>query len=859
MRLLLVLLSCLLITSYLHAQELRGRVFDATTRQPLAGVQIQLTPSPYGTLTDSLGYFVLRNLPPERYTLVARYVGYRTFQQAVSLSRTSSIELQIQLEPQIIELQAVTVSASREEETHLRPSLIALTPRETRTLAGGVEDVLRSLQALPGVLAPSDFSAQLIVRGGGPDENLILIDGLEVFNPYRLYGVVSMFNPATVQNIRLFTGGFPARYGDRLSSVVDVRLRQGNHERILLGSINTSIVSAGATVEGKTGLLDGSYWIAGRRTYYDLILGLLARRLNALSEEVRFPNFTDIQGKITLRPASRHQVELLGIWSKDALDIAFEGDISKRASPADRFRAQDLTYNRAVGIQWRWSPYKNLTLVSRINRYLNNGTFGSDGRLVPRDRLQGNQIVASTDTSQVFEFSYTQSFSFAKSSLAQEVHWKYANHLLEAGIGIDWLRNTIRYQLELNDVGRAYVEAMQQNPQGHGAFPYKLQTSESYYRYALFVQDEITLLNQRLRLQPGIRYQHYRLLEKGYLAPRFQLMYNLNPITSLRLAWGLYYQSPGYEKLIDSDQIFDLSEGIDARRLEAEQATHYIAGISRWLSEKYRLSVEAYLKTFDNLLVQQRGPVSRYEAVYIGGPRSDPHSYRLERVTTTGLLPVPVNEARGKAYGVEILLEKKYHQKDDRLTGWIAYAYSRAYRIRPSIEHPGEVLKTPFDYDRPHVLNVVLNYRLGKKWKIGLTWRYGTGFPYTPGLRPEPLVVLRVDPTDPLAPPQPEILTNEQTGFVRFTVDYGDERNINSARLPDYHRLDVRLTRKTRWFGLDGEAYLDIINVYNRKNILAYRFRAIVNEQDPGHAPLLVAERVRMFPLLPTLGFSLTF
>ncbi len=859
MRIFLLMFSLLLMATRLQAQEIHGYVLDAQNHQPLPGAQVQLVPSSIGTVTDSLGQFLLQQIPPGQYTLIVRYVGYRPFQQVLRLAPTSRKELTIWLEPAVIQLQPVTVSASREEETHLRPSLVALTPREARVLAGGVEDVLRSLQALPGVLAPSDFSAQLIVRGGGPDENLILIDGLEVFNPYRLYGVVSMFNPATVQNIFLFTGGFPARYGDRLSSVVDVHLRNGEAERLLTGSINTSIVSAGALLEGGTHFLNGSYWLAARRTYYDLILGLLARRLHVLNEETRFPNFTDLQGKLTLHPAPGHQVELLGIWSRDALDIAFEGEVSNRRSPADRFQATDLTYNRAIGLQWRWSPHPRLTLIARINRYLNNGTFGSDGRLVPRDRLEGNQIVASTDTSRVFEFSYSQSFAFGKTSVAQEAHWTYGHHLLEFGVAIDWLSNTLRYQLELNDVGRAYFEAIRENPRGPGAFPDALEATETYYRYAFYLQDEITLLNRRLRLQPGIRYQYYRLLEKAYLAPRFQLSYKLNPITSLRLAWGRYYQSPGYEKLIDRNQIFDLSEGVDTRHLEAEQATHYIVGISRWLSDRYRLSVEAYLKTFDKLIVQQRGLVSRYEAIYMGGPRSDPRSYRLERVTRTGLLPVPVNDAKGKAYGIEVLLEKKFHQEDDRLTGWISYAYSRAYRYRPFAEQPEELLQTPFDYDRPHVINVVLNYRLGKKWKLGVTWRYGSGFPYTPGLRPKPLVVLRVNPTDPLAPPQPEILTNEQTGFVRFTVDYGDERNINSARLPDYHRLDLRLTRQTRWFGLDWEVYLDVINVYNRKNILDYRFRAVVDEKDPGHPPRLVAERVHMFPLLPTFGFSFTF
>ncbi len=155
------------------------------------------------------------------------------------------------------------------------------------------------LQAVPGVLSVNDFSAQLVVRGSGPDQNLIIMDDIEVFNPYRLYGFISMFNPETVSDINLITGGFPARYGDRLSAVLDVTNREGEMHSPLHGSVNASITNANIVLSGGLPFgANGSFIVSARRTYYDLILGPIARRSGLVSGDVAFPNFMDCPGEI---------------------------------------------------------------------------------------------------------------------------------------------------------------------------------------------------------------------------------------------------------------------------------------------------------------------------------------------------------------------------------------------------------------------------------------------------------------------------------------------------------------------------------------------------------------------------------
>ncbi len=853
------MLAALWLAGSAWAQGVEGRVLDAETARPLPGVTVQVEPTNEGTATDREGRYVLR-VAPGRYVLTARAVGFVEQQRRVLVEAGATARLDFRLALEVIELEQIEIVSERmQQQRDPLPSIAALEPEQARRAPGAAEDVLRALQAVPGVNAVSDFTAQFAVRGGGPDENLILLDGVEVFNPYRLYGVVSMFNPVVVSDIKLMTGGFPARYGDRLSSVLDVETRAGTTAARLAGSLNTSVANANAVLEGRTGWLNGSWLVTGRRTYYDLIVGLVARNLDAVEDNVRFPNFADLQGKLVLHPAKGHQVRAGGIASRDALNVAFEGaDEDTRGSEADRLDADDLTRNHLVYTAWHWSPRPDLLSKVTLSWYLNAGGFDGAGQLVPRDVLEEGRLVAADDTLNTFAFSYDQQFRFRKWSLHQQTSWLRSRHFVEAGGGVDLLDTSLRYELTLNDVGRAYFESFQQeNPLSPGAFPTAFDQGKRYYRFHAYAQDRLALFGERFFVQPGLRFDYYRIIDRGYVSPRLSFSFALDPLTTVRGAWGLYRQSPGLEKIIDTWQVYDLSNGAAIERLAAERTTHYVLGLTRWLDDRYQLRLETYFKTFDDLIVQQRGLTTRHATAFTGpGARTDPASYAIRGETVRGLTPIPVNDADGRAYGAEVLLEKKYLEAEDRLNGWIAYAYSHASRTRQNED--GERLRTPFAYDRRHVFDASLSYRLGAKWRLGATFRFGTGFPYTPALGYEPIVVLR-PAEDGAGLPRPEVLTNAATGLARFQPVYGGEANVNSARLPDYHRLDLRLSRTLGFFGLEAEAYLDVINVYNRRNIFAYQDAIVVNPAAPERGPELVREETTMFPILPTLGFRFSF
>ncbi len=860
---LLLLLGALQPTVAQERAELRGTITDAESGETIPGANVGLPATGDGVAADADGRYTLRAEPGATVVQFSA-VGYESAVREVTLTAAQPKTLDIALTPDVVALEQVEVAASRRQPLRdTRPSITAVSPEQVQALPGAAEDVLRSLQTTPGVLAANDFSSQLIVRGGGPDQNLIILDDVEVFNPYRLYGVVSMFNPATVSNLTLYTGGFPARYGDRLSAALDVQSRDGDRDTTLGGSFNASLANANLVMEGKTGVWDGSWLVTGRRTYYDLVIGLLARELDAVGENTRFPNFADLQGRLTLRPADGHRIRIGGITSRDALDVAVEGALDDRGSEADRVAAEDLTRNDMAYATYDWTPNPALNVQLTASTYRNAGDLASAGNIVPRDGFDGSEIVAANDTINAASFAYDQSFLFRKHSLYQRATLEAPRQLIEVGGGVDWLETTLQFDLDLNEVGRALFESFQQDsPFGVGAFPEQFDQGERYYRYHAYAQTRVELLSDRLFVQPGLRYDYYRLIDRSYLSPRLSASLRLTDETTLRAAWGRYVQSPGFEKLLDDPQAFDLSEDVGLQSLAAEASYHYVLGLTRWLNNRYQLRLEGYVKTFDDLIVQDRGVVTRAVARFDdtqGLPRTDPDAYDVRVEDAVGLTTRPVNDADGRAYGLEVSLEKQRAAAGDRFTGWVSYAYAHATRSRTRQEAPGSRITFPFDYDRRHTLNVVVNTRLGSGWTLGTTFRLGTGFPYTPAVGAAPVVVRPLDVDDPEAEAAPTVLTNSETGLVRFEPRYGDADNLNSARLPLYHRLDVRLSRAVNVFGLPGEAYLDVINVYNRANVLAYQYAAITDPDAPEADPRLERQPVTMLPILPTLGFNLRF
>lgn len=812
----------------------QGTVVD-DAGQPLAGSNVTLEGTYMGSVVSDEGRFRISNVPPGAYVVVVSMVGYKTQRfRDVLVSAGEVLELRAVLTETVIELDEVRVTggAPAQAQGDTRTSLHQVEPELSKTLPGFGEDVFRSLQALPGVVAPNDFSAQLVVRGSGPDQNLIVMDDIEIFNPYRLYGLISMFNPETVSDISLVTGAFPARYGDRLSAVLDVSNRDGVQDRPFGGSLNASITNANIVAEGAAPFgVPGSFLFSARRTYYDLIVGPIAQDAGLVGDDVAFPNFSDLQGKIVLGPFDGNTFVVNGMVSRDGVDIVSGAD---RPFP-DSVDAFNETRHRVLGLAWHSFPTDEIASRTVVSFYRNDGVTDVGGAFLDPslDREQFTSGEFDTLSSRLFTVAVESEYEFRKNSFSQEFLYKRRSHLVEAGFGADFITTVLRWDLTLDSTLQAIID------ETGGSLLNELNERAQYNRYHVYIQDRIQL-GKRLYVEPGLRYDYYDMLKSSSVAPRLHASYGPDEITTFRFGLGWYYQSPGYEKLFDQQRrgFVELTDEATAR-LKPERAMHVVAGVDRWVTEGIQLKADAYFKRFDDLIEPRVAAGTRYETALVPGadPR-DPSSWSTPvAVPGDSTTTIPENSSYGSSYGLEILVEKRRTSGSSRLYGWVSYALAWAERVE-------RTRVIPFDFDQRHSFNLVANYQVWDWFDVGVTFRYGSNFPYTPAVGVKPRIVAA---QGGLA----EIQT-DASGSVIFDVDRGEFGNVNTARKPTYHRLDLRFTAWTTLFGLDASFYLDIINVYNRSNVLTYNYY-ITDGVTLGSRP------TTMFPILPTLGMSLRF
>lgn len=822
--------------------NLEGKVTDGSSAIP--SVNIIIDGTGFGTASDFSGNYKIRAIPVGNYNLRVSAVGYETKLVPVEIRANRTLQENITLEEKVIEVDAVEVTGFKlQDQRDTRTSVIDLNPRNAKILPGAGEDVLRTLQSLPGVLAPNDFSSQLVVRGSGPDQNLIVMDDVEVFNPYRLYGVISMFNPDAVDDVNLISGGFPAKYGDRLSAVLDVTNREGNKKRNFTGSLNASIVDANLVLEGKNPFdVSGSWLLSSRRTYYDLIIEPFVKSAGLVDDNTSFPNFYDVQGKIVFGPFSGHKFLINGIYSRDGVNVISGED---RETP-DSVGVFNITRNDLASFAWHYAPTQKLFNKFVVSWYKNFGTTDFDSQILDPslNRNEFENTIPDTLQPYLLGFNFDGDFSYTKYSIDNKFTYIWQDNVFEAGAGVDFMSTVINFNFDLDEELTAIFAA---NPQFRAVLS-DLKDVQEYNRYRMYAQNNFRL-SERLFVNPSLRLDYYDLLDKVYLAPRISLSYGIDEITTVRAVWGTYYQSPGYEKLRDQNVLYDLDDRF-TKSLNAERAYHYVLGIERWITNEWSLRVEGYYKDFDDLLIQKEVPGSRFFTESIPGRDQSISSGWTNPViiSSDSVTQIPVNKSFGEAYGFEFFLSKRNMMNNSKLSGWISYALAYAKRFENGIEYP-------FRFDQRHTVNIVLNYDLNSWFSFGVRWQYGSGFPISEPQGIKPRILLADQNLDGI-PETPVIATrsrnegSSEDNPVIYDVDFGT-RKLNS-RKPEYHRLDIRLNAKADYWDLDWNFYLDVINVYNRSNVIGYDYFVTQDLQ-------LGRETTNMFPILPTLGFSVRF
>ena len=324
--------------------QVYGFITDSTSGEALIGANVFIRETGQGMATDNNGYYVLSEIELSEATLIVSYIGYEQYQKKINFLNNSSKNILIALKPDVVELLQVDVSAEEIDRLNkIEPSRITLSPRVLKAQPSLAEpDIFRTIQSLPGVLTTSEFSTGLVIRGGNTDQNLILLDGITVYNPSHLGGLFSNFIVDAVKEAELIKGGYNAEYGGRLSAVLDIRSREGNRNKFE-GSSSISVLSAQTTLEGP--FLNGAWLLAGRRTYFDKVLPLVS--------DFNLPYyFYDLQGHV-----------FTDLNEKDRLSLSFYRGV-------DDLKYTDLDLNSDWGNETMSLAYRHVFSEKMIGNFL---------------------------------------------------------------------------------------------------------------------------------------------------------------------------------------------------------------------------------------------------------------------------------------------------------------------------------------------------------------------------------------------------------------------------------------------------------------------------------------------------------
>lgn len=730
-----------------------------------------------------------------------------------------------------------TVDVAGVEPENIGRKPIDIPGTQVTAMAGGLENIFHTLQLLPGVTATSDFGSRQSVRGGGPDENLIVMDHIELHNPYRLFGFVSGVNPDTVQNFELHAGAFSAQYGDRLSSLLVIDTRDGSAKTAVQGLVSASITDANVVVEGR--LPDsqhGSWLVTARRTYYDVIAGRLS------TDVKKFPGFTDGQFKAVWNPAERWRFTFHGLASGESMDLS---DTSNHASFKDQATARTTTTLFGVTAETNISAHAFLRSTVSTSALKDRFSFtvdGCDPILRTNTPDNGGYCQLPIDDGHAARTIDTA----VREQLALNVG---ARHSIDLGVQGRALQSDLSVAAFGDNFPAIALPGL--GIIGIGHLPWHVDnapfaSSVDGNGVGAWIEDRIQAAS-RLSVVPGIRLDHIAFTRETLISPRFAFSLALGDRTTLTGSTGLHYQSPGYDKSFLGGAAFALNlTSPDEGTLKSERAVQAVMGVERELNRGFSLRIEGYDRRLDRLIVgrletdaERQRRVAEYRPVYWPGPLQN------EIPTDALITSVPVNAGAGRARGLEVLLTRRPTSADTRLTGWLSYTLSKSDR-----ETYG--LRYPFDYDRRHAASVVGELKVSPHVTASVAVQAASGFPVTVPNGARVATLAGEDRNGPILFP----FAADQGGLV-YMVDYGSISRINSSRLPATSRVDFRATWHPRDTKGHWTFYVDIINVLDHRNQLAVFSDLEYNAS--GARPTVSISYGGGFPIIPSLGLKYRF
>ncbi|PGH39685.1 MAG: TonB-dependent receptor [Candidatus Nephrothrix sp. EaCA] len=757
MKLLLFLVLCVAFCE-VSAQKytISGYIRDAATGESLIGSSVYDYLSKSGTVANNHGFYSI-TLGMGSVKIGYSYVGYYPDSAIFSLKRDTVIN--INLKGQVLD--EVVVKATRADAIHESTKMSSMTISREMIKAVpafmGEVDVLKVLQLIPGVQSGNEGSSGLYVRGGGPDQNLMLLDGVPVYNASHLFGFFSIFNASAINHVELIKGGFPARYGGRLSSVVDISMKEGNMKK-LTGDLSVGLIATKGSIEGPIVKDRTSFIFSARRTYIDL-LTLPFQRPDAKAGYY----FYDLNFKINHIIDAKNRIFWSNYGGNDKFYFRNEFE-----STHDNVTAKTKT-KTSGGIQWN-----NIISSFRWNHVFTPKLFSNLNFTYSRYRFEISQEYNRTAPNFPDLNAGIRYFSGIRDWAARlDLDFlPNPNHYIRYGVHTIFHRFTpgvLSIKSSVTELGANFTG---------GRAADAVETSA-------YAEDDWKI-GDRLKVNVGVHGAMFFAKNAKYFSwqPRTSMRYLLNETMSAKAS---YAEMTQFIHLLSNSAAglpTDLWVPATAR-IAPQQASQVAVGLAKTYRSQYEISLEGYYKKMRNLIDYTDGGVNFFDV-------------------TKDWQDNVVSGGHGKSYGMEVLVQKK----EGRVKGWLGYTLSKTTRQFEQLNYGNEY---PYKYDRRHDVSFTSTYEISRNIEAGITFVYGTGNAMTlPNSSYE---------TSSYIPERnaqrPSTFAALSSYSHSSSVEYSAR---NSYRMEAYHRMDLSISfSKDKKHGR-RKWTLAGYNVYNRKN-----------------------------------------
>lgn len=650
---------------------LSGYIKESGSGENLLGVSIYVPELKLGTVSNDYGFFSL-TLPEGKHQVYISYIGYATQIKEIDLSEDLNLDFALTSEAESLEEVIVTADEKVKESKVTQMSTVRLNPLDIQDVPAflGEKDVLKTLQLLPGIQGGSEGSSGFFVRGGTPDQNLIILDDAVVYNSNHLFGFFSVFNGDAIKSVEAFKGGFPARFGGRLSSVIKIDMKDGNKEK-LSGKINIGLISSSLLLEGPINKGKTSFILSGRRTYVDV----LAQPFLNEEEGKGGYYFADLNFKIHHIFSPKDKLYWSNYYGRDKFYSSYDDEFSKGKT------------------RLGWG---NITSTLRWNHQFNNKLFSNTSLIFSNYEFKITDEYTDTFENRTEDYSFNTSSGINDYTLKTDFdYFPNSQHSIRFG-ALATMHNFTPQRVLIKDDFSGNIDKTQELNSFEGG---------------VYIEDEWKLTG-KLRISPGLRLSYFKVGNKQYLNPetRLALSYNFKPDLAFKAS---YSQMNQYIHLLSSSGIglpTDLWVS-STDQVKPQTSQQFAIGVAKDFFDKdYSLTFESYYKKMDDVIAYKEGAsFLAFDDIESG------KDLNWEDNITSG---------QGWAYGGEVLFRKQ----TGKLTGWLGYTLSWSERQFDELN----LGKKFFDrYDRRHDISVVGIYKPHERITLSGTWVLSTGNNYT--------------------------------------------------------------------------------------------------------------------------------